>query len=79
VQVKTDQVDKSTCGPLTVADVRGRPTITVPEVGRLLGLGRAASYEAVTRGDIPSITIGRRKLIPVAKLLLMLGEAASTE
>ncbi len=75
----TDQVGKVTCGPLTVADVRGRPTITVPEAGPLLGLGRAASYEAATRGDIPSITIGRRKLIPVAKLLLMLGEAASTE
>jgi hypothetical protein len=34
-------------------------TISVPEAGRWLGLGRNASYEAARRGDIPTIKIGR--------------------
>ncbi len=37
-------------------------TISIPEAGRLLGLGRAASYEAARRGDLPFIKIGSRFL-----------------
>lgn len=48
-------------------------TITVEQMGELLGLGRAAAYEAVQRGDIPSLKIGRRVLIPVPALLEMIG------
>ena len=40
--------------------------LSVPEAGRkFLNLGRAASYEAARRGDIPTIKIGRRLLVPV--------------
>ena len=39
---------------------------TVPEAGALLGLNRNASYEAAKRGDIPTITIGKRKRVPKA-------------
>lgn len=31
-------------------------------------LGRSATYEAIRRGDIPSVRIGRKILIPVAAL-----------
>ena len=41
---------------------------SVPEVGKMLGLGRSSVYEAVRTGQIPSITIGRRILIPRAAL-----------
>jgi hypothetical protein len=42
-------------------------TLSVPEAGRrYFGLGRAASYEAAKRGDIPVIRVGRRiKRVPV--------------
>lgn len=50
-----------------------RPTITVEEAGQLLGLGKTASYDAVHRGDIPHIRIGRRILVPTAKLREALG------
>jgi excisionase family DNA binding protein len=43
-----------------------RLVLEVPEAGRLLGLGRNASYEAAKRGDIPTIRIG--KLIRVPKV-----------
>lgn len=54
--------------------LRTFPTITVEEAGAALGLSRAASYAAVKRGDIPVIRVGRRLLVPTARLLRMLGE-----
>lgn len=40
-----------------------KPTITVEEMARVLGIGRRQAYEAVGRGEIPSIRIGHRILI----------------
>lgn len=54
-------------------DPRERPLLTVPEAGEALGLGRSAAYEAVRRGDLPSLSIGRRRLVPTARLYALLG------
>ncbi|MEV8095266.1 helix-turn-helix domain-containing protein [Kitasatospora sp. NPDC085879] len=54
-------------------DPRVQLTMTVPEAGRLLGLQKAASYNAARRGDIPTISVGRRLLVPTAKLRALLG------
>lgn len=43
-------------------------TVTVDEAARALGIGRNTAYEAVRRGEIPSIRIGYRVLIPRAAL-----------
>lgn len=40
-----------------------RRTYTVTEVAKILGISRTSAYEAVHRGEIPSVTIGRRILI----------------
>jgi excisionase family DNA binding protein len=48
-------------------------TMTIPEAAELLGISRSAAYRAVTRGEIPTIRIGRRLLVPTAKLYAMLG------
>ena len=48
-----------------------RATMTVPEAAALLGLSESATYEAVTRGEIPAVKIGRRVLI-VRDLLMVL-------
>ena len=32
-------------------------TMTVPEAGKVLGIGRSQAYEAVRRGEIPTIKI----------------------
>ena len=45
-----------------------KQVLTVEEAGRVLGLGRSASYEAVRRGDIPSISIGHRLVVPIKAL-----------
>ena len=53
-----------------------RATLTVDEAALRLGIGRNAAYDAVKCGEIPSIRIGRRLLVPVAALERMLaGEA----
>ena len=40
-------------------------TISVEEAGRQLGLSRNTAYQAAGRGEIPTIRIGRRMLVPV--------------
>lgn len=51
----------------------GRLTIDVALAGRVFGLGREAAYAAVKRGDIPSLRIGRRLVVPTGPLRRMLG------
>ena len=52
-----------------------RLVYTVPEAGRLLGLGRNAAYAAAKRGDIPIIRMGRLLRVPKASLHKLVGSA----
>ena len=45
-----------------------RETLTVEEVGRILGIGRNSAYAAVRDGTIPTIRIGTRYVVPRAAL-----------
>ena len=49
------------------------PTIGVEEAGELLGLCRTSAYEAVKRGEIPTIRLNGRLHVPVARLRSLLG------
>jgi len=62
--------------PSPLADQQERRlTVRVPEAAKMLGISRSVAYEAVSRGEIPSVKIGRRVLIPVAALeRLLAGE-----
>ncbi|HEY1243246.1 MAG TPA: helix-turn-helix domain-containing protein [Hyphomicrobiaceae bacterium] len=61
-------------------DIPPDPTLSVPEAGRLLGVGRNAAYEAAARGEIPTIRIGRMLRVPRAALARMLAlEGRSAE
>ena len=51
-----------------------RLVLTVPEAGKLLGLGRSASYDAAKRGDIPTLPVGRKVLVPLPALRRLLEE-----
>lgn len=48
---------------------------SVAEAGRRLGLSRPSSYAAAKRGDIPTIKIGRRLLVPKSALAKLLANA----
>ena len=55
-------------------------TISVPEAGRrYLGLSRNASYMAATRGELPTVRIGRLLRVPVRALEQMLDQAAESK
>jgi excisionase family DNA binding protein len=52
-----------------------RQVLSVEEAARALGLGRNSAYQAVQRGEIPVIRIGRRLVVPKAALeRLLAGE-----
>ena len=51
-----------------------RLTYDVETAARLLGIGRSAAYAAVHTGQIPSIRIGSRILIPRVQLSRLLLE-----
>jgi excisionase family DNA binding protein len=54
-----------------------RKTYNIEEAGRLLGVGRNQAYEAAKSGQIPTIKIGKRLLVPKVALDRMLsGEPA---
>ena len=54
-------------------------TMSVPEAGRRLGVGRNSAYEAAARGEIPTIKIGRRLLVPRVAFERMLERAGEPE
>lgn len=47
--------------------------LTVPEVAKLLRIGRNHAYELVARGEIPSVRLGRLIRVPRAELEGRLG------
>jgi len=54
-------------------------TLSVAEAGRLLGLGRNSSYKAARRGELPTLRIGGRILVPREALERMLRETGTPE
>jgi excisionase family DNA binding protein len=50
------------------------PVMTVEEAAEILRISRNSAYEAVKRGEIPSIRIGRLLRVPRAVILKMVGE-----
>jgi excisionase family DNA binding protein len=50
-------------------------TMSVPEAGRQLGVGKNGAYAAAARGEMPVIKIGSRLRVPVVAFDRMLAEA----
>jgi len=53
-----------------------RTVYTVDETARVLGIGRNTAYLAIRRGEIPSVRIGARILVPKAALDALLTKAS---
>jgi excisionase family DNA binding protein len=54
------------------------PILTVAETAQLLGLGKEATYRAIQKGEIPSVRIGKKILVPTIQILNLLGIQSST-
>jgi excisionase family DNA binding protein len=64
---------------MSMDDKGTRLTITVPEAAERLGIGRNSGYDAARRGEIPTIRIGGRLLVPCAQFERLLnGEVAAS-
>lgn len=55
-----------------VRAILNKPTATVEEAGRVLGIGRRQAYEAVRQGGIPSLRIGKRIVISTRRLIALI-------
>jgi excisionase family DNA binding protein len=55
--------------------VQERLTLTVEEAASVLGVSRALGYELVRRGEIPSLRLGRRIVVPRLALEAMFIDA----
>lgn len=59
---------------MTLDEALSRPTISVPEAGKLFfGLSRNGAYEAARRGDFDTVKVGGKVRVPVAPLAQKLG------
>jgi len=57
----------------SLPDPAVQPTVDLwPTAGRALGIGRNTAYESARRGEIPTIRLGHRILVPIAALRRML-------
>jgi excisionase family DNA binding protein len=72
-------VDRRTLGPVIEERPAQRLTMSVEEAANALGISRTFAYEAVARGEIPCIRIGRRILVPVVALNQLLESAGPDE
>lgn len=39
-------------------------TLTVPQAAEVLGISRVLAYELVARGELPTVRLGRRVVVP---------------
>jgi excisionase family DNA binding protein len=70
-------VDRRTVGPVIEDRPEQRLTMTVEEAAVMLGISRATAYDAVSRGEIPCLRIGRRILIPKVAMEKLLNSGSS--
>jgi excisionase family DNA binding protein len=56
-----------------------RATYTVDETARILGVGRNTTFDAIKRGEIPVIRLGRRILVPRGALERLLEARGKAE
>ena len=57
---------------ITLEELAKKTTISVEQASTLIGISRQAAYDAVNRGELPSMCLGRRKRVlalPLYRLL----------
>lgn len=51
------------------------PVISIGQASELLGISRRLAYQAAASGELPVLRLGRRLLVPTARLRELLGVA----
>ena len=50
--------------PESTIRLRGAALYSVADAARALGIGRSKTYELIATGQLQTVTIGRRRLVP---------------
>lgn len=58
----------------------GQPLLhSIPEAAALLGVGRSTIYRLFDRGELASVSLGRRRMVTTAELKRYVHELANAE
>lgn len=52
---------------------------SVPDAAAMLGIGRTKCFDLIQRGELPSVTIGRRRLVLAEQLQAYCAELAAAD
>jgi len=52
---------------------RGPYGLSIPDAGKMIGLGKNASYDAAKAGKIPVMEFGKQKIVPRLEWLKRIG------
>lgn len=59
--------------PLRSTSQSTRLTLSIAEAAELVGISRTTAYELAQSGELPTVRLGRRILVPVNQLADVLG------
>lgn len=59
--------------PLRSTSCSTRLTLSIAEAAELVGISRTTAYELAQSGELPTVRLGRRILVPVNQLADVLG------
>jgi excisionase family DNA binding protein len=60
----------------SITDWENQTVLSIEDVAQILGLGRSTTYESARRGELPTLRVGRRILIPVSAFSKWLNQAS---
>jgi len=58
---------------------RGPYGLSIPAAGKLIGLGKNASYDAAKAGQIPVMEFGKQRIVPRLEWLKKIGAADAAQ
>lgn len=64
---------------MNLHDLDGKALLTIEETAELLGVSRWVCYRAAQAGELPTISLGRRRLVPTPALKRLLGVESEKE
>ena len=70
---------KTPPAPLTLDEVRQRAVLSLPEAAAVLGVSRPHIYVLANRGEVPTLSLGARRVVSAPLLLHMLMSTGDSE
>jgi len=66
-------MEPTTVQVLQTAEASKRLVFSIAEAAEVLGISRALAYDLAALGELPTLRLGRRMVVPKAQLIALLG------